>query len=488
MSSEVKKNHSGTLKQKTARGIVWSFIDKFGQQGISFIVFIFLTRFFLSPEDYALYAMIIIVNALGGILVDSGFSNALIRKKNPTQTDLSSVFYFNIAISVLFYCIAFFSAPLFALYFNQPILTKLIRVMAFCIPINSLSLVQNVLLLKKINLKYIAATNLLAYFCSGSLSIFLAWKGFGVWVLILQLLSYYTIRAFCFWCFNHWRPSITYSMESIRNLWSYSSKLLLSSTISVIFNNIYAFFIGKIYPLKQMGFYAQANKYSELPNNTIMSAIQSVVFPTMANIGENDPEALKKVMRKTIRVASFVILPVMLGLIAVAEPLIQTLIGAKWLPIVPYLQILSVGYIFIGMTLFYNNILFVKGFSSTFLYFNILYRVLILISIVITMYQGIIAMVVAWDMVAIVYAILMMFYVGRKICYTFLEQIKDIMPYFILALTMGAGVFSFTLFIHNTLILLLLQLIVGASFYLGATYLLGSKVFREAIEMVKKRM
>jgi len=479
---------SKTLKEKTAQGIVWSFIDKFGQQGISFIVFIILTRFFLSPEDYALYAMIIIINALGAILVDSGFSNALIRKQNPTQTDLSSVFYFNIAISALFYFIAFFSAPFFALYFNQPILTKLIRVMALCIPINSLSLVQNVLLLKKINLKYIAATNLLAYFCSGSLSIFLAWKGFGVWVLIVQLLSYYTIRAFCFWCFNHWRPSITYSMESIRNLWSYSSKLLLSSTISVIFNNIYAFFIGKIYPLKQLGFYSQANKYSELPNNTVLSAIQTVVFPTMANIGENNPEALKKVMRKTIRVASFVILPVMLGLIAVAEPLIQTLIGEKWLPLVPFMQILSVGYIFIGMTIFYNNILFVKGLSSTFLYFNILYRVLILISIVITMYQGIIAMTVAWSIVAIVYAIFMMFYVGRKIHYTFFEQIKDIMPYFILALMMGAGVFSFTLFIHNTLILLLMQLILGASFYLGTTYLLGSKVFREAIEVVKKRI
>jgi len=478
---------SKTLKEKTAQGIVWSFIDKFGQQGINFIVFIILTRFFLYPEDYALYAMIIIVNALGAILVDSGFSNALIRKQSPTQTDLSSVFYFNIAISVLFYFMAFFSAPLFAIYFNQPILTKLIRIMALCIPINSLSLVQNVLLSKKINFKYIATINLAAYFCSGSLSVFLAWKGLGVWVLIIQLLTYYSIRTICLWSVNQWRPGIVYSMKSIRGLWSYSSKLLLSSTISVIFNHIYTFFIGKIYPLKQMGFYSQANKYSELPNNTVLSAIQTVVYPTMANIGENNPEALKKTMRKTIRVASFAILPVMLGLIAIAEPLIQTLIGAKWLPLVPYLQILSIGYIFLGLTMFYNNILFVKGLSSTFLYFNILYRVLILISIVITMYQGIIAMIIAWDIVAIVYAIFMMFYIGKKIQYTFFEQIKDIIPYFMLALIMAAGVFSFSLFIHNSLILLLTQLILGASFYLGATCLLGSKVFQEVIEIIKKK-
>jgi O-antigen/teichoic acid export membrane protein len=279
---------------------------------------------------------------------------------------------------------------------------------------------------------------------------------------------------------------MVYCRESIKNLWGYSSKLLLSSVITVVFNNIYVFFIGKIHPVEDVGYYAQANKYSEIPNNSIVSAMQAVIFPVMASIGANDSEALKRMMRKTIRVASFVIFPVMLGLIVTAEPLVLTLIGTKWLPFVPYLQILCVGYIFIGMTTFYNNILYVKGLSSTFLYFNLLYRALVLISIVITMYQGITAMIIAWDIVAILYALFMMAYIGKKIQYSFIEQLKDIAPYFIVAISMSVGVFCFTFIIKNSVVLLLAQLTTGATFYLGATYLLGSKVFREAIEMVKR--
>jgi len=479
---------SKTLKEKTATGIIWSFIDKFGQQVISLIVWIILTRFFLSPEDYALVAIIYIVIALGGVLIDSGFSNALIRKQNVSQTDLSSVFFFNITISILFYLLVFFVAPLVSLFYEQPVLTNLIRVMALCIPINSLALVQNILLSKTLNFKYIATTNLIAFFCSGALSLFLAWKGWGVWVLIIQNLTYYIIRTICLWCFNSWRPIAIYSMKSIKYLWDYSSKLLLSSTITAIFNNIYPFFIGKIYPLKQTGYYHQANKYSEIPNLTIISAIQTVVYPTMANIGKHDNEALKRTMRKTIRVASFVILPIVLGLIAICEPLIQVLIGYKWLYLVPYMKILCFGYIFIGMTTFYNNILFIKGLSSTVLYFNVLYRALILLSILCTMRQSVIAMLVAWSVVAILYTFFMMFYAGRKINYTFFEQIKDILPYFILASSMGVGVFFLTFLIKNSALLLISQLTAGTAFYLIATYLLGSKVFRDVIEMIKNRM
>ena len=478
---------SKTLKQKTANNIVWSFIDKFGQQALFMLLAIVLMRFFLSPRDYALFGMIAIIYTLGGYLVDSGFSNAIIRKKDITQADLSSVFYFNIVISILLYVLIFFCAPFFALYFNQPILTKLARSLALCIPINAFALVQGTLLSKSLKFKNIVLINLIALVCSGSLSLFLAWKGLGVWVLVIQQMVYYFMRSICLWIFNTWRPSIVYSMNSIKNLWSYSSRLLFSAIITVIFNNIYVFFIGKIYPLKETGYYTQANKYSELSGNTIMAAIQTVVFSTMATIGEHDTEKLKKALRKTVRVSAFVFLPIMVGLIATAEPLIHTILDIKWLPIVPFMQILCVGYIFLGLTSSYNNILFVKGLSSALLKINILYRVFILLSIVLTMHQGIVAMLVAWSIVAILYSLFLMIYVGRKINYTLLEQVKDILPYFVLALLMGAGVFLFTFLIENHVVLFLVQLFVGAVFYIGATYLFGSKVFQEMIEMVKSR-
>jgi len=479
---------SKTLKQKTASNIVWSFIDRFGQQALFMLLGIVLMRFFLSPSDYALISMIFILIFLGNTFMDSGFSNALIRKQDLTQTDLSSVFYFNITLSVLLYFIVFFAAPLFALYFEQPILTKLARIMALSIPITALVLVPMALLTKAINFKYIASINIFALFCSGALSLFLAWKGLGVWILVIQPLTFGIVRAICcFWNFNLWRPSAVFSMDSIKDLWNYSSKLLLSTIIAGIFNNIYVFFIGKIYPVEDVGYYSQANRYSELPNAAIMTAIQTVIYPVMASIGEQDTDALKKTMRKTIRVASFVILPIMLGFMATAEPLVHTLFGTKWLPIAPYLQILCVGYLFLGITTFYNNILFVKGLSSSYLKFNILYRVFILLSIVLTMHQGIVAMLVAWSIVAILFSLFLMIYAGRKINYTLWEQVNDILPYFILALLMGAGVFLFTFWIKNHVVLLLSQIIVGAAFYLGATYLFGSKVFQEAIEMVKSK-
>ena len=479
---------SKTLKEKTAHGIIWSFFDKFGQQGLNLIVGIILMRYFLSPSEYGLLSMILIINTLGNIFVDSGFNNALIRKQDVTQTDLSSVFYFNMSISFLFYLLAFFSAPLFSLYFGQPVLTKLARVMALSIPIYALSLIQTAMLAKTLNFKRLASVNLIAFFCSGFLSLFLAWKGWGVWVLIMQPLSLQFVRNICLWSFNTWRPGLIYSMQSIKNLWGYSSKLMLSAFITVIFNNIYAFFIGKIHTVSQLGYYTQANKYSELSYITIMSAIQTVVFPTMANIGEHDTEALKRTMRKTVRVSSFVLFPIMLGLIAVAEPLIHTLIGIKWLPIVPYIQILCMGYIFLGLAAPYNNILLVKGLSATYLKFNILYRAFILLSILLTMYKGIIVMIIAWSIVSILYSLLLMLYAGKKIYYTLFEQIKDILPYFILALVMGSGVFFLSFFIENFVLLFFTQLITGAVFYLSATYLLGSKVFREVIEMIKNKL
>ena len=478
---------SKTLKQKTAHNIVWSFLDKFGQQGIALLVGILLMRYFLSPSDYGLVAMILVIIALGNIFIDSGFSNALIRKQDVTQTSLSSVFYFNIAISVLFYLLVFFCAPLFALFFEQPILTKLARIMALSIPISAFALVQVTSLTKALNFKYIANINILALGCSGALSLFLAWQGLGVWVLVIQPLTFSAMRTLSLWCFNSWRPSAVFSMESIKSLWSYSSKLLLSSVISVIFDHIHVFFIGKIYPSKDVGYYSQAKKYSELPNFALVSAIQAVIYPVMATIRVHGTDALKKTMRKTVRVTSFVLLPVMLGLIATAEPLVHTIFATKWLPIVPYMQILCVGYLFLGIATPYNNILFIEGLSSTLLYFNIFYRILILVSILLTMHQGIAAMLFAWSIVATLYSLFLMIYAGRKINYTLLEQIKDILPYFVLALVMGAGVFLLSFWIENYVVLLLSQLIVGAAFYLGATYLFGSKVFQEIIEMVKSK-
>lgn len=478
---------SKTLKEKTAHAIIWSFIDKFGQHALSLVITIVLMRFFLSPSDYGLMGLIVVFNALGSILIDSGFSNALIRKQEVTQTELSSVFYFNIAVSLLFYCVLFFCAPFVASYYKQPILTSLIRVSSLGIPLFSLTLIQITLITKEVNFKLLAHTNLIAFISSGTISFFFAWKGLGVWVLVIQPLSLVCIKNICLWSVSSWRPCLTYSKQSVKNLWGYSSQLLASSTLTIVFNNLYTMLIGKYYPLNQVGYYSQANKHSELPYLAIMPAIQSVLYPVMAKMGDVN-ESLKKTLRKTIRVSSFVYFPVMFGIMATATPLVQTLFGAKWQPIVPYLQILCFGHIFLGMSSPFTNILYVKGKSAMLLKFNILYRFLQLLAFIFAIRFGIISMLVVWCMVGIIYTCLVALYSGNKIGYTFFEQLKDIAPYFIIALCMGVGIFFLSAFTENHVLLLFIQIAVGTAFYLSFTYLLGSKVFREVLEIIKNQI
>ena len=478
---------SKTLKEQTAHGIFWNLLDKFGQQAIGIIVWIILMRYFLSPSDYGLVALIYIVNALGYVIVDSGFSNALIRKKEVTQTELSSVFYFNITLSVLFYLLIFFAAPFIALLFQQPILTKLVRLMALVIPLTALSLIQITLLSKAINFKKLASINLMALLCSGLLSLFLAWKGWGVWVLVVQPLSVIFVKNIGLWCFSSWHPSLIYCSQSIKELWKYSSKLLASSAINIICKNIYTSLIGIYYPLKEAGFFFNANKYSEIAYQTIMPAINSTVYPAMANMEENS-ESLQNAFRKTNRVSAFVFFPVMLGLIATAEPLILTAVGTKWLPIVPYFKVICVGYIFMGFNSIYSTILYIKGKSSAIFNLNLGYNVMLVAGILITIKMGVLAMAMGWTIIGIIYTLVFTSYVRKLIQYSLVEQLKDIMPYFTLAFVMGAGVYALSFIISNPLLLVSVQVVSGAAFYLGTSYLLGSKVFREVMEIVKNKM
>jgi len=477
---------SKTLKEKTAHGIFWSFLDKFGQQGLHMVVGIILMRYFLSPAEYGLVAVIIICNALGYVIIDSGFSNALIRKKEVTQTDLSSVFYFNVILSLLIYLLIFLAAPFIAFFYENPLLIKLVRIMALSIPLYSLSLVQITLFTKAIDFKRLAFSNIIALVCSGTLSLLLAWKGYGVWVLVMQPLSVIFVKNICLWSLSSWRPTLVYSKNSIKDLWKYSSKLLASSTLSVICKNLYASLIGKYYPIEQAGFYSNANKYAEISFQTVIPAISTTVYPAMSNL-QDEPEQLKKAFRKTVRVSSFVFFPVMLGLIVAAEPLILTVFGTKWLSIVPYFKVLCAGYLFMGMSSLNNILLFLKGKSAAFLYFTLSYNIALLISIVISVHIGVLAMAISWSIVSVVYTAVYTLYTSKMIAYRLGEFVKDIIPYFTLALVMSAGVSVLSYFIQNHIILVGVQVVSGAAFYLGATYLLGSKVFKEVVEIIKNK-
>ncbi len=472
------------LKQKTISAFVWSFIDKFGQQALTFIVGIVLARFFLTPADYGLMGMLAIFIALSSLLLDSGFGIALIRKQDLNQTDICSVFYFNIFISILLYTILFFSAPFIAAFYHQPILKPLCRVATVLILINASSNIQYNLFLKNLKIKYITISNLIGLTFSSGIILFLAAKGYGVWALVWQNIIFVGTRNVCIWLFSTWRPSLIFDFNCIKSFWSFSSRVLMTGGLNTIFNNIFSLLIGKFYPLREVGYYTQANKFSELSGGTILATIQTASYPIMSQI-HNDAERLKRVYRKIVRVTSFLSFPILFGIAAVAFPLVHVLLTNKWIFIVPYMQKLCIGGAFLPLAAININILYVRGFSAKVFKFEITRKIIILLCIVLTLKLSVSALITGLVIANIAGFLLSAYISGNLTKYSILEQIKDIFPYFFIAFIMASGIFLLSFYITNSLRLLITQIITGCILYFGIVYILGSKIFREMLELVR---
>ena len=473
-----------TLKQKTAQALVWTLVDKFGQQLLAFAVGLVLARFYLSPDDYGLMGMIAIFTALGGILLDGGFSNALVRKKEVNQADLSSVFYFNLGAGIILYILLFFAAPLIADFYNQPQLIAVTRVAALPFLINPFTLIQWVNLTRKLNFKVITIIGFISLFCSATVSLSLAMNGFGVWALVYQNITFLFVRTVCFWVYTSWRPSWLFDKQCIKGLWGFSSNILMISVLNTVFNNLYTAIIGRFYPLRDVGYYAQADKLSTLSGFTLNSALQNATYPVLSQISDEE-ERLQRATRKIMRVSAFIVLPALFGLSAVAKPLVQLLLTDKWIAIVPYLQKLAIAWVFIIFMNLHNNVLFVRNKAGTALYLECGKKSLILLSALVAIPLNLSIAVTCLLAAYIVGFVVSAIVVARQANYSLFCQIKDIFPYFCIAVIMAAGVYCLSFCIDNNWILIAVQLVGGALFYLASAYLLGSNVLRDVLGMMK---
>ena len=277
-----------SLKQRTIGALLWNLLDRMGQQVLLFIVGVLVANI-LSVEDYALVGMLAIFSAIANIVLDSGFSAALIRKQDATETDYNSVFYFNIFISACLYLLLFACSPLIAGFFNQPLLTDLARVIFLALPFNSLSLIQTTLLNKQVSFKILTKINLIALTASGIGSLAMAYGGMGVWTLAWQPVILAFLRTVLLWFFNKWRPQLLFSISHIKELFGFSSNLLLAGLVNSIFTNIYSVAIGKLYPPVQLGYYSQGNKFSLMVISSVYSSLQTATYPIFSHI-QNDKE------------------------------------------------------------------------------------------------------------------------------------------------------------------------------------------------------
>lgn len=473
-----------TLKEKTIGALVWNVLDKVGQQLILFIIGVKIARI-LSPDDYKLVGMLAIFTALANIVIESGFSAALIRKSDATERDYSSVFYFNMGASILVYLILFYCAPFISAFFKEPSLTLIARVIFLTIPANSLSLIQTTILTKDIDFKKLTKVNFVSLLVSSLLSWYMAGAGYGVWALVSQPLTLAIIRSVLLWVASSWRPQRIFSFSSIKGLFAFSSNLMVSSIINTVFLNVYSVFIGKYFKT-QLGYYTQGGKMSDMGVSTIYGSIQSATFPIFSSI-QNDKERLLRAYRKTIRFTSFLTFPAMVGLVLIGDPFIRVVLTDKWEQSIPFFQLLCVGGIFTILTAINSNFLKVSGRSDAMLGLEVFKLSITAVAFLCTFTQSVWIMV-AGQVVARLFIYLANIVMVHKYGdYPGWYQVKDIMPYLLISLLLYVCLFPLKYWITSLLLLMCTQIVLFAVAYIVLSKLLGSAIFDEIITMLFKK-
>lgn len=448
-----------TLKEKTAKGLGWGFVDNFVGTGITAVVSILLARI-LSPQEFGLVGMIAIFISLGNSLMDSGFSGALIRKKDATDKDLSTVFYTNLILSIVIYAILYLCAPAIGSFLGNSFLTTLLRVLGLSVVIMSFTQVQKVNFIRKIDFRTQAIISLAASLVSGVVSIWMALKGCGVWSLVAQQLSKQAVVSLLLWVFSTWKPSFTFSFASFKEMFGFGSRLLACSLISVIWNEIYSLVIGKMYNPIAVGYFTRAEKFKTMVTSNIGQVVQRVGYPVMSSI-RDDVERQVRVYRKVVRLTILLTSTLVLGLIGCADAMIDVLIGPKWLPAAHYLRILGISGMFLPLILSSVNVFNANGKSDITLLLEIIKTALAVIPVTLGIIFDIDALL--WGMVGITLLSYLIHaaFVSKEIPYSVGQQVRDILPPIVISACMAVAVHFVGMVEMAPFPLLLLQVAVG---------------------------
>lgn len=474
-----------TLKQATTKGLFWSSVERFSNQGVQFVFSIILARL-LSPSDYGIIAMVTIFFAVAQSFVDSGFSNALVRKTDRVEEDLSTCFYFNIGVGIIAYIVLFLIAPLVANFYNQPILSPIIRITGLEVMLNSLCVVQQALFTIKIDFKSQAKITLSATVISGIVGILLAYQGYGIWALVWQGVASSIVRMGLLWLMSKWRPRTGFSKSSFNYLFGYGSKLLASGLLDTIYNNIYPIVIGKFYNPAQLGNYSRALGWAQLPSANITSILQRVTFPVLSAI-QDDTLRLQNSYRRLLKLSAFIVFPLMMGLAAIASPLIRVILTAKWDGCVLYLQILCFALMLYPIHAINLNLLQVKGRSDIFLRLEIIKKIIGVVILIITIPLGITAMCLGMVFSSIICLIVNTYYTSRFIDVGLLTQLKDLRIILINSLVMGGGIYILTSFIDIEGLKLVMGIVIGFLLYFIGSFYFSKAELQEVISLIKKK-
>jgi teichuronic acid exporter len=415
-----------SLKDKTVSGLIWSFAEKFSSQLITFIVGIVLARL-LSPEEFGLVGMLAIFISISQIFIQSGFNQALIRKKDCSDADYSTVFYFNAAVSLVLYLLLVLSAGFISDFYEEPVLKPMIRVLALALIINAFTIVQQTMVVKEIDFKVLTKVSLVSSVGSGIVGILLAVFGFGVWALVYKMLAQYLIRAIMLWALSKWKPLLVFSKQSFKVMFSFGGRLMVLGVIDTVYQNVYFLIIGKYYSAAQLGLYTRAEAFKDLPVKSLSGIVESVSYPVLSQI-QDDVEYLRNAYRRLIKSTMLLTMLLMFGLSAIAPDLTVLMLGTEWYLAGEYLQVLCFAGIFYPINALNANILKVKGRSDIILNLGIVKKIVAIPVILLAIFTGIESMLLGMVAHQIIVFCLNSYWGGKEIGYPTQQQVKDLLP------------------------------------------------------------
>ncbi len=423
------------LKKQVATGAIWVFMDQFGVQLVSFVVNLVLARL-LMPADFGTIALFNVVINISSVLINGGMSSSLVRTQSVDERDLSTVFWFNMATTALLYVLVFLAAPLIGQFYQLPILGPIIRVYSIVLIIDSFVHVQAVLFDKKLDFKTTFKVRLPSVIVGGIAGIGFALAGMGVWSLVYSALLQNLLYTLQYWFYSDWRPTLTFDREKFNYHFAFGFRLTLSALLNVIFNNVYSIVIGKRFSETTLGYYNRAESLKNLPINNISTALNKVTYPLFAKFS-TDNQQLRHAYRRVLKLVIFIIAPTITLMVIAAEPIIRLLLGAKWLPAVPYFQLMALGALFQPIHNYNLNVLQVKGRSDLYLKLEIIKKICIVVAVVLGLRYGVYGLI--WGQVAVSFASLFIntHYTARFLDYSMRQQLYDLLPSIFISCTLG---------------------------------------------------
>ena len=470
-------------KNKVLSNFIWRFAERCGAQLVTFIVSIVLARI-LAPEDYGKIALITVFTTILQVFVDSGLGTALIQKKNADELDFSSVFYFNFVVCIILYIGVFLAAPFIAQFYNDLSLTPIIRVISLTIIISGVKGIQQSYVSKNMLFKRFFYSTLGGTIFSAALGIGMAWAGAGVWAIVAQQLSNTAIDTLILWITVKWRPKKMFSWKRLKSLLSFGWKMLVSSLLETVYTNIRSLIIGRMYSSSDLAFYNQGDKLPNVIVNNINTSIDSVLLPTLAE-EQDDRERVKNMTRRAIKVSTYIMAPLMMGLAFCATSIVELILTEKWLPCVPFLQIFCITYMFYPVHTANLNAIKAMGRSDLFLKLEIEKKIVGMILLLSTMWFGVMAMAYSL-LVSMIKSMIINSWPNRELLkYSFKEQMIDIFPSIVLAVAMGIVVSFVDKLGFSSVLTLLIQVPTGAIIYLIGSKLLHLDSFEYLFEIIK---